>query len=298
MVECAWLCIDTSDTWKAQRRTPVRSASATTTMNDQENGVATPTSIAAIISGEQIISESELVALSDFVFTEAQKIGELKINFTPEEHHRFWSKVDKSPHPKGCWMWTAGTDDDGYGVYIHRRQKTVATRVAYRSVAGTIYNGRVVCHSCDNPSCVNPAHLSLGTTLDNARDRMERGRHVAIRGESHYAVKLSDAKIREIQTLLSSGTMSQRAIGDRYGVSQTYVGKIKRGARRSYMAVRIEPVMEYYAPKLTPMQIEEVVAEASKGETPQWKIAAKYKISRAYVSYLLMGNHIKEKAAQ
>jgi len=69
-------------------------------------------------------------ALADILHEYEQAYGELKINFTPEESERFGSKVDKSPHPKGCWIWTAGKDDDGYGVYIHRQRKTSAHRVA------------------------------------------------------------------------------------------------------------------------------------------------------------------------
>jgi hypothetical protein len=87
---------------------------------------------------------------------------------------RFWSRVDKGA---GCWEWTGGKSD-GYGQLCDEYGRKVrAHRYSYTIHHGPIPSGRVVRHTCDNPGCVNPSHLLLGTQLDNAADRDVRGRN-------------------------------------------------------------------------------------------------------------------------
>jgi hypothetical protein len=87
---------------------------------------------------------------------------------------RFWTKVDKTGD---CWMWTACRDRQGYGQIDAQR----AHRVAYADRHGPIPAGMYVLHSCDNPPCVNPAHLRLGTHEENMREMVERARHSYLR---------------------------------------------------------------------------------------------------------------------
>lgn len=88
---------------------------------------------------------------------------------------RFWSKVSTG-EPTHCWEWDAGRDQDGYGMFWLDGRTHHASRIAYELTWGPIPDGRLVRHTCDNPPCVNPAHLILGTNLDNMRDAKERGR--------------------------------------------------------------------------------------------------------------------------
>lgn len=96
--------------------------------------------------------------------------------FATEPHmldERFWSKVNKDA-PGGCWEWTASRNNNGYGMFSCRglgyEHKKLAHRLSYESANGPIEFGKHVLHACDNPSCVNPAHLSAGTRVDNMRD--------------------------------------------------------------------------------------------------------------------------------
>jgi len=91
-----------------------------------------------------------------------------------EEQKRFWSRVVRLGTDE-CWIWTSTTDSDGYG----KIRVTGKQRAAHR-VSWALANGRepdlCVCHSCDNPKCVNPNHLWLGTQADNLRDMIAKGR--------------------------------------------------------------------------------------------------------------------------
>jgi hypothetical protein len=125
----------------------------------------------------------------------------------------------------GCWIWTAHKDRKGYGQFSVRRILKYAHRVSYEMYVGPIQDGMLVCHKCDNPSCVNPDHLFIGSPKENTQDMMEKRRNKAEihRGEEHGMAKLTVDKVREIR----EATDSQREIAARFGVTQSHVSAIK-----------------------------------------------------------------------
>ena len=108
-----------------------------------------------------------------------KRTGTLETPQRPSPGERFWAKVDKSAGPESCWEWLAHRNRTGYGKFKVRHDKppALAHRHSYELTSGQpVPNELSVRHSCDNPGCVNPAHLSLGTHQDNMRDAVERGR--------------------------------------------------------------------------------------------------------------------------
>ena len=101
------------------------------------------------------------------------------IQLTPEHANKFWSLVDRTPNsPGGCWEWTAGKNAQGYGCFSRGKNfpQVRASRVAYTLCVGPVPDGLFMCHRCDNPPCCNPAHLYVGTYVENNRDTLARGR--------------------------------------------------------------------------------------------------------------------------
>lgn len=139
---------------------------------------------------------------------------------------RFWPKVDKSGD---CWEWTACKGVRGYGRFTvrHGESPQSAHRVAYELTFGVITNDLCVLHRCDNPSCVRPDHLFLGTRNDNVQDAMSKGRHPA--GERNGHAHFTNAVVQEIRKRYAAGGVTQRQLCKEYGVTAGPMSELLSG---------------------------------------------------------------------
>jgi hypothetical protein len=136
-----------------------------------------------------------------------------------------------------CWHWCGNTNKFGYGRFSYQGRAQMAHRLSFRAFVGAIPKGLSVLHTCDNPSCVNPRHLWLGTYADNRRDCLSKGRWRLMRGRSgfdHQCNKVSPEMLSEMKRLRTSGE-SYSKIAEAVGVAAMTVWKAlnKRFGRRS-----------------------------------------------------------------
>lgn len=140
-----------------------------------------------------------------------------EIGFGPNDPARFWSKVKVAE--SGCWEWQAGKLPQGYGQFAIGNHPHRAHVVSHAIATGRWpESGEFVCHHCDNPMCVRPSHLFLGTVQDNVRDMRNKGRHSSVEGEAHYKARLTESRVLHMRRLFESG-VSIQVIADMYNVA-------------------------------------------------------------------------------
>lgn len=143
---------------------------------------------------------------------------------------RFWSHVDKGgqPHPvlgTPCWLWTAYRLPTGYGRCKWQGREMTASRVSWELANGPPPEYLGVLHRCDNPPCVNPEHLFLGTALDNAVDRDAKGRREAPAGTKNGRAKISESTVIELRSQRANGA-SRKDLASIFGISLAAVKHI------------------------------------------------------------------------
>jgi len=132
----------------------------------------------------------------------------------------------------GCWEWQ-GIKTCGYGRISWRGKLWRVHRLVYVLAYGPIAHGLFVCHRCDNPSCVRPGHLFLGTPAQNSADMRAKGRSSALWGDRRPNAKISNQQVREIRELLNRG-VKNRDVAEMYHVSRTLISEIKNGHARHH----------------------------------------------------------------
>jgi hypothetical protein len=140
--------------------------------------------------------------------------------------NRFWRFVGNTDENE-CWLWTGSLSSHfGQARFSYKNKTLLAYRVSYEIHKGTIPDGKIIRHMCDNAWCVNPEHLEIGTQQDNIRDMIERGRAIyppKRKGEEHAGAKLTQQQVHEIR----SSTLTGVELAKQYNVSRALISRIK-----------------------------------------------------------------------
>jgi hypothetical protein len=144
---------------------------------------------------------------------------------------RFWEKVQRA-EGDGCWLWNAGKDSKGYGVFhrcsnLGHRTIVAAHRMSWELVNGPVPEGLGVLHDCDTPACVRPDHLFLGTQLANIKDRDEKGR--TAKGERNSHARLTKENVAQIRANFANGA-KRKELAIEFGVCRSTINQILRYA--------------------------------------------------------------------
>lgn len=220
-------------------------------------------------------------------------------NLTQQDIDRFWSKIDKTPGqgPKGdCWEWTTYRVGDGYGSFWVDKQNVRSSRVAYFLHFKTWPGESLVCHSCDNPPCCNPAHLFLGTHKDNARDCHNKGRHPIMRGSGHASSRLNEESVSAMRHSYATEDISYSDIAKQYGVAvetiaQAVSGKTWKHVPNPVQADKSKIIRgeKIGTSKLTEEQVREIRTKYIPRKYSTRRLAREYGMHRDTIEKILKG---------
>ena len=185
---------------------------------------------------------------------------------------RFWSKVDKAS-PDDCWLWSAG-NARGYGHFWLNGKHFKATRISYSLFWHTDPGHLQVCHTCDNPRCVNPDHLWLGSSSDNNLDKTVKGRQA--RGDHHGSAVLSKDDVIAIKTSEKTTVVLAR----KYGVGNSVIGRIQRGL--SWPHILPELTRASRRPGLVPSDVNVIRTSPESGA----QLAKRFGVSQSTISLI------------
>lgn len=138
---------------------------------------------------------------------------------------RFWQKVDKKDD-NGCWNWVGAINGNGYGCFGINKKLIGSHRFSYQIHFGEIPDGMLICHHCDNPLCINPKHLFLGTSKDNSQDAVMKGR--TNHSENHPKAKLSNNDVILIRKMYTQG-VPRIELSALFGVMRPEIYKLLNG---------------------------------------------------------------------
>lgn len=160
---------------------------------------------------------------------------------TPEAYRqRALDRLLMTSKPDGeCLVWTGSTNTDGYGGFHLYESNTSASRAAWVLFFGEIGPGLSVCHHCDNPLCVRPGHLFLGTSVENRADCVRKGRQA--RGERQHLARLTAESVISIRERWAAGGESLDGLAAAFGVSRSTIAHVVVGRTWKHVGGKISP---------------------------------------------------------
>ncbi len=138
---------------------------------------------------------------------------------TDHHYRRFVTKFKVDP-ASDCWVWIAGRTKDGYGTFNIAGRTLLAHRLAHEHFVDSLIRGLCVCHTCDNPPCVNPEHLFQATQAENIRDALRKGRMRTgdHSGEKNAGAKITAEQVQEIRRRYIPGVTTLRSVAKEFGI--------------------------------------------------------------------------------
>lgn len=208
---------------------------------------------------------------------------------------RFESKVDRSDI-NGCHVWTGGHSNFGHGlIHLDGKRRIGAHVFAYLHFVGPIPEGLFVCHRCDNPPCVRPDHLFVGTAADNNRDRANKGRSNPAVGERSGHAKLTWDGVAAIRERYAHGGIRYKDLAAQYGVDEGTIksviqAKSWRGKDTVDLSLGTPNGERSGTSKLTWESVAEIRRLYASGEANQEQLAQRYDVIQATISQIVRGN--------
>lgn len=194
----------------------------------------------------------------------------------------------------GCWQWQGKPDKNGYGnLRIGGRKVCKAHRAAWM-IANNIDPGeKLICHHCDNPGCVNPAHLYRGTIAENNKDRAKRNRSNPRKGSDHWKAKLTDDLVARILLEYQPGVTSQNGLGKKFGVTQGCIFLILHSKNWKHVPRPHEIVIgrKIASKRMFTDELEiDIAKEYLAGDVSQQSLGFKYGVSQTKISLIVTKN--------
>lgn len=201
----------------------------------------------------------------------------MQIKLSEKQIKNYWKSVCKT---ESCWIWNGATIR-GYGRFIIVPAITTGTHRISWAIhnGGEIADNLVVCHKCDNPSCVNPEHLFLATQSENVADKVKKGRHYV--NKKHCNSKLTPAQISEIRNSYKPRFTTQRFLAEKYGVSRENIHYILKG--KSWKNLPNEIIKRDERFKLTQTQKSQIKQIYKSGKYSSRELSKIFNVGKTHI---------------
>jgi len=206
----------------------------------------------------------------------------------------FWSYSTKDyASDNECWNWLKCKDQKGYGFFRINKKMVRAHRLSYMiyNKIDEIPEGMLICHKCDNPPCINPKHLFIGTPHDNSQDCLIKNRNKCFYGNENWNSKLNEKEVIEIRDLYYNNIYSMKELGNIYEVTRELIGYIVIGTIWKNIGGHIREVAQYQ--KVSQEDVNNIRSLRKSGVSVR-EISLLYPISERHIRDIINYRRRKE----